>query len=304
MNWRTPLLIFACALNAGCSSDEDEGPTSGPATVDLSPLGGDRPVEPHVPESYRHDIAAPLIIVLHGYGASGFFQSMLFRMAALSEAYGFVYLAPDGTPDEESKRFWSASDTCCDFYGVGVDDASYLRGLIEEAKLRFNIDARRVYLVGHSNGGFMSYRMACEHADQIAAVVSLAGAMFMDGTPCNPARPVAVLQIHGTADETVLYDGGDDLVGWPRTYPGARQTVEWWADVNGCDGTPDESAAPLDLVPENPGAETRVSKYATGCKPGGHAELWTMEGEPHVPDIGDEFGQAVVEFLFAHKAPG
>ena len=65
-----------------------------------------------------------------------------------------------------------------------------------------NVDPYRIYVAGHSNGGFMSYRLACTHADRIAAIVSLAGATFDTPADCSPTEPVAVLQIHGTADDT------------------------------------------------------------------------------------------------------
>jgi polyhydroxybutyrate depolymerase len=91
-------------------------------------------------------------------------------------------------------RFWNATDACCDVDASGVDDSSYLAGLINEIGSHVAVDPRRVFVVGHSNGAFMSYRMACDHADTIAAIVSLAGAPPADPAACRPTEPVAILR--------------------------------------------------------------------------------------------------------------
>lgn len=263
-------------------------------------MGSNRPVTPYVPASYTAGTPTPLIVLLHGYGASGFLQTAYFSLQQASEERGFVLLAPNGTPDTSGSRFWNATDACCDFGATNVDDVAYISGLINEAKARFTIDEKRVYLIGHSNGGFMSYRMACDRANTIAAVASLAGAMWFDETKCKPSEPVAVLQIHGTADEVVNYNGGSLKSG---TFPGAKVTAEDWARSNGCSLQPDTSAAPRDLVTDTAGSETTTAAYGTGCKPGGHAELWSLEGAPHIPGLQKAFTPAVIDFLYAHPKP-
>ena len=132
----------------------------------------------------------------------------------------------------------------------------------------------RVHFAGHSNGGFMSYRMACDHADVVASIGSLAGATYADPADCTPVTPVHVLQIHGTNDATIGYNGGTIPLG--GTYPGALQTVESWATYNGCSTVPDLSQPPLDLDAGIPGAESTVSLYEAECSPSGSARLWTI----------------------------
>ena len=111
-----------------------------------------------------------------------------------------LYATPNGTQDLLALRFWNATDACCDFFGSGVDDSTYLANLVAAIDSAVGVDPRRRFFVGHSNGGFMSYRMACDHADEVAAVVSIAGATFDDTADCAPVRPVSTLQIHGTSD--------------------------------------------------------------------------------------------------------
>jgi len=176
-----------------------------------------------------------------------------------------------------------------------------LRSLVEAVQADYNIDSRRIYFAGLSNGGFMSYRMACDHADLIAGIVSVAGATFFDPADCAPSKPVQVLQIHGTADTTVLYAGGFAF-GVP--YPGAVQSVETWAQYNGCGLTPIAPPDTLDLDANLPGAETTIIRYPDGCSPGGSAELWTVNGGPHVLSPTPNFGPSVVEFMLTHPKPG
>jgi len=269
-------------------------------TSDGGPIGGDRPVTVYVPSTYDPKTPAPLVITLHGYGASGVIEELYVNIKAEASKRGFLYAYPDGTLDASSQRFWNATDACCNFGGSKVDDSAYLSGVIADIQARFSVDPKRIYLFGHSNGGFMAYRMACEHADQIAAIASLAGAMFNDETQCAPSGPVSVLQIHGTADAVIAYNGGANA---GNVYPSAQTSVEDWAALDGCSLTADTSSPPIDLEAVLPGAETTVRVYGAGCKTGGHAELWTVEGGAHIPALSSTFTSRVVDFLYAHPKP-
>jgi polyhydroxybutyrate depolymerase len=271
-------------------------------TTDFS-AGGDRPTTVFVPPTYDATKPAPLLILLHGYTATGALQDAYLGVKAVAQTHGMIYAHPDGTIEDSADKnhFWNATDACCNFYGSTVDDSKYLIDLVNEIKTRVNVDPKRVYFFGHSNGGFMSHRMACDHAGDIAAIASLAGAMYDDPSKCKPSEPVAVLQIHGTMDETIAYGGGTTVV----PFPSANETINDWVTFDGCDPTPDSSKPNLDLVAESQlaGAETHVESWAMGCKTGGHAELWTIEGGTHVPAISDTFTETVIQFLLAHPKP-
>ncbi len=259
---------------------------------------GDLPVT--VPSSYTGDAEVPLIVLLHGYSFTGARFDAYMKISALADAYGFILVAPDGTPSsgERNPRFWNASTACCNFEGKEVDDSAYIAGLIDKVKGQYRIDDKRVYLIGHSNGGFMSYRMAHDHSDTIAALVSLAGA---DQTEMRsaPPHPVHVLQLHGTADTVIAYGGGEIQGG---AYPGAKKTVENWAAHNGCAKTGSVTGA-LDLEGTVTGLESTVTRYTSDCRAGGSAELWTIGNGSHMPEISDHFGELVVEWLLAHPKP-
>jgi polyhydroxybutyrate depolymerase len=252
-----------------------------------------------VPESYAHGTPTPLVIMLHGYGASAAIQEFFFRMKPLSDEHGFLLLEPEGSLDSEGLHYWNATDACCDFDGSGVDDAGYLRALIEEAQAIYSVDPRRIYFVGHSNGGFMSHRMACDHADLVAAVVSLAGVTFADPELCKPSSGVALLQIHGDADEIVAYEGGN--VGL-ADHPGTRETAERWAAHNGC-GPQSAPVGTADFEIDIEGSETVMERYASGCEPSHTVELWTIEGGAHIPFMDYAFNEALAAFMLAIVKP-
>lgn len=269
-----------------------------PAACTETTFGDDRPVKLHVPASYSCDTAAPLVILLHGYGATGAIQDVYLGVTAESDKRGFLYVHPDGTKDSMMKQFWNATDACCNFNGSKIDDSAYISKIIKDVQAAYNVDPKRIYLFGHSNGAFMSYRMACEHGDQIAAIASLAGAMYQDVAKCPAAEPVSVLQIHGTADETVTFTGGTFV----NTYPSAATSVSDWVTIDKCSATGDTTAAPLDLVSTLAGSETQITNY-TGCASGTGVSFWTMEGGSHIPTFTPTFVPAVIDFLYAHPKP-
>ncbi|MBM4358008.1 MAG: prolyl oligopeptidase family serine peptidase [Deltaproteobacteria bacterium] len=305
------LILSALVLVTACSSSENDttsgGSGGGGASATSASTGAgtggsggaaERPVKVVVPESYDGSEAVPLVVLLHGYSASGLVQEAYFKLSAQAEKHGFIYAIPEGTVDKLGMKFWNASDACCDFNQSKVDDSAFLAGFVDELSSTYKIDPKRVFFIGHSNGGFMSYRMACDHADKIAAIVSLAGAMPADAVACKASEPVAVLQIHGTEDGTIDYAGGKTAT---KAYPGAKDSVLDWVATNGCSPTP-ESGEPLDLESKLEGTETKVERYP-GCKPGGAAELWTMEKGGHLPSLTPDFAVRTIEFLLAHPKP-
>lgn len=289
------LLVGSACVLAACGSRRST--TQAATTTIIGPT--DRPAGVFVPSRYDGSVAIPLVMLLHGYTASGDIAERYVHLEPLAQERRFLYVHPDGTKDATGQRFWNATDACCNLFSSGVDDSAYLLGLIDDVQRRYNVDAKRIYVVGHSNGGFMSYRMACDHADRIAAIASVAGATFADPQKCQPSEPVNVLQVHGTADAVIAYQGGA-IQG--HAYPGATTTVASWASYNGCRSTPESSTTPLDLEADIAGAETSVSAFAE-CPVAGAVELWSIDGGSHVPAISSTFSARIIDFLYAHPKP-
>jgi polyhydroxybutyrate depolymerase len=326
-SWPVTALVAGCLLLVGCSSmsrpqigsassvvptvSASVSPTPS-GDLDALVVGGDRPVKVAIPPGLEPNVPAPLLMLLHGYGSSGDEEEAYLRIGAVAALNGMIYLHPDGTRDSNGARFWNATDACCDVDGSEVDDSSYLAGLITEIGSHVAVDPRRVFVVGHSNGAFMSYRMACDHADTIAAIVSLAGAPPANPAACRPSEPVAILQIQGSADDQVRVEGGslagnlapgDERL---EAYPPLEASLAGWATLDGCSGARTLSTMTLDLERSLVGAdgpnESVVSAYQS-CRRGGAVELWMIQGGGHGPDFTDDFRERVVDFLLSHAKP-
>ncbi|GAA4607364.1 polyhydroxybutyrate depolymerase [Actinoplanes octamycinicus] len=305
--WRVARAVAATAAAMAalaCSSTDRPGPSpalpsalpsSGTATVEVA----GRPVTVHVPESYDPARPAPLVVALHGYTSDAAELEGYLRLTPESDRRGFVYAYPDGSADDRGERYWNATDACCAFGSPQPDDSGYLSGLISTIQATYRIDRARVYLIGHSNGAFMAFRMACDHADQVTAIVALNGASWNDATRCRPSVPVSVLAIHSSADETVAFEGGQ-ING--VAYPSAATTVSQWLSYDRCVPA-GRDTAPLDLVTDLPGSETAVRSYDQGCAGGSAVREWTIGGGTHVPQLTPGFAPAVTDFLLSRVKP-
>jgi polyhydroxybutyrate depolymerase len=278
---------------------------SGPAGSGGMPsllVGGLRPTLLHLPKGYDPTKPAPLLVMLHGRSFTADLEEAYLGLTKQSDAQGFLYVHPSGTLDLQAQPFWNATDACCNFFGSTVDDEAYLLGLVDEIASKWSVDPKRVYLMGHSNGGFMAYRMACHHAERFAAIAVLAGEMYKDLTQCQPSAPVSVLHIQGTADTTIAYGGGSVTPGLPA-FPSAETSVKDWVSLDGCSATGDTSAPNLDLEATLPGAETSVVRYQSNCQAGSGVEFWSIKNAVHVPTFGPAFAPAMTGWLLAHAKP-
>ena len=257
-----------------------------------------RPFTLHVPPGLAATRPAPLLVMLHGFGATGAIEEAYLRFTAAADAHNMLYAFADGTPNARGSRFWNATDACCD-PNQTVDDSSYVSAIIADVKSKHAVDPKRVFLLGHSNGGFLSYRMACDHSDEVAAIASIAGATWSDAKRCTPSEAVSILEIHGTGDQTIKYDGGTTGI---ATYPSAVTTVATWAKYDGCRSTPDAPPPPPVAIEEQLPPAT-VTAYSHGCRNGTTVELWTQPDGVHIPPFLPTFPESVVGFLLAHPKP-
>lgn len=244
----------------------------------------------------------PLLVFLHGLGGSGAELSEALHLTEMADAFGFAFIAPEGVLDHSGRRFWNAGPSCCNFDDIAVDHVAALSRWIGQAAAHPRVDARRVYLVGFSNGGFMAYRAACELSSRLAGIVSIAGAGPSDASSCKPERPLSVVQIHGDRDPIVKFDGGYLFADTRRPrVPAAEKSVAVWAKLDACTGEATASRE-LDLDPRVPGAETQVSSYA-GCS-GHRVELWRIPGGDHTAGLNRYSVKAILDFIAADRPTG
>ena len=192
---------------------------------------------------------APLLIMLHGFTDAGATSTpwadmdSYMHMSPETEKRGVLLALGHGSLDPMlNKYFWNGTDACCDFDALMPDDVGYLMGIIEDVKTKYAVDPKRIFAFGHSNGGFMVNRLACDQADKFAAIVSLAGETYKNQKKCAASAPIAYLQVQGDADTTVPYGGGaPEGVAILPPAPGAVETTRDWAAKNRCDPQGDTS---------------------------------------------------------------
>jgi polyhydroxybutyrate depolymerase len=291
------LALISILFASGCGDDgggagEDAG-LEADASERPYEFGGDRPVWLEVPPEIEAGETYPLLMILHGYSATGFLQQSVLQLRNIAADANIFVLAPEGTVDQANKQFWNADPACCDIYGSGVDDSGYLRGVLDDVIAAWPVDPARVFLVGHSNGAFMAYRMACDHADVVTAIAGLAGGAASTPSACTPAEAVSVLHMHGTADDVIPYAGGASGIA-----PGAVESLAQWSELDGCTGTL-EAAGTLDIESTLDGAETAVEVTA-GCPDGLGVDLWRLEGGSHLPVFDPSFADALWDWFSAH----
>jgi polyhydroxybutyrate depolymerase len=279
---------FALALALLLSSLSLHDSAKG-ANLSTIEVGGTRPVTVHLPEKMNKP--APLLLLMHSASSNGERQEKNTKMAAAAKKAGMIFLAPDGTIGLDGRRVWNAAKSCCQKAGVEVDDISYLNSLIDEISSKVAVDSSRIYMVGHSNGGFMSIAFACT-TGRIAGVVSLAGAMDIE-SQCATSHPFAFLQIHGTEDATIKFNGGAHNF---HTYTSAQETLNRIAAHNQCTAKTFTRAAlkKRDFDRTIPGSETVVHRI-DGCA--APTALWQITGGSHSPKLPLNYGEQVLAFL-------
>jgi polyhydroxybutyrate depolymerase len=230
----------------------------------------------YLPPSYTAGSAMPLVFVLHGYTSNANDQMLYSQFNTVAAANNFIVVYPDGVSNA-----WNAGAG----FGSTADDMGFLNALIDTSHAHYNINLDRVYSCGMSNGGFMSYRLACELSHRITAIASVTGSMSTGQyISCNPNRTVPVMQIHGTADATVLYNGSLGVTG-------IDNVMQLWAGKNSCPTTPTITNLPdinttdnctverHEFSPCNFGSNNVLLKVING----GH----TWPGAVHIPSLGN-----------------
>jgi polyhydroxybutyrate depolymerase len=228
----------------------------GDSLVSITSAGVARQYRQHIPPSYQQNQPIPLVINLHGYNSNAKQQENLSQMSVKADAAGFIVVYPEGLGDSQSWKFGSRSE--------GQADVTFIRDLIQHMSSQFSIDPKRIYVTGISNGAEMSYRLACDLADTIAAFAPVAGG-YPPFNDCQAARPIPAVAFHGTADHLLPYGGKPPLL---------QPVHDWatsWAARNGCAPTPAITFQKKDVTGETWG----------NCRDGADVTLYTIAGKGH-----------------------
>lgn len=254
------LFSFSITINFAFSQQTING--------SLTHDGIDREYIMYIPESYDKNEPAPLVFNFHGYGSNAGQQAFYGDFRAIADTAGFILVHPEGTMYNGSTHFNVGGFTM----GSTVDDVGFTAAMIEKFSTEMNIDGERIYSTGMSNGGFMSFLLACQLSDKIAAVASVTGSMTPETfNNCNPNHPTPVLQIHGTDDSVVPYEGAI----WTKS---VEDVVAYWVDYNNCSPTPQSTELPNTNT--NDGSTVEHFVYPSGDA-GATTEHYKVTGGDH-----------------------
>ncbi len=208
---------------------------TGDQTITLNSGGLTRTFYVHVPLAYDPTRGTMLVLNFHGFSNSALIQKVISRMDKSADTHGYIVVYPEGVATS-----WNAGDCCGTAWTNAVDDVAFVKAMLARLETDWCIDPKRVYSTGYSNGGFLSYRLACEMADTFAAIAPVAGQMGVDPTGCKPSRPVPVLDFHGTADPIVPYNGGvasfQSGLG-ALNFRSTAETLSIWRNKDSCLGS-------------------------------------------------------------------
>lgn len=223
----------------------------------------------HLPSQYTGSESLPLVFNLHGNGSNAIEQELYSQFVPVSNSEGFILCHPDGMPiPGGTGNTWNVG-----FQGGSTaDDVGFLNAIIDALHSEYNIDLTRVYSTGMSNGGYMSYKLACESTDRIAAIASVTGSVVpLELTNCSPSTAIPVMQIHGTADPVVPYAGAV----WTT---GIESLVDWWVTENGCMDGPSVT----DVPDTNTSDDSTVEHYEyTSCTNNVAVEFYKITNGGH-----------------------
>lgn len=275
----TALFLIVLIVNDGWGigvRDTWAGDNTGSITCD----GTVRTYLVHVPSQNDKKNPIPLLFVLHGGGGTGkgMVQLTLGGFNILAEKEGFIVVYPDGV-----EKHWNDGRGLRRYHlqREHIDDVGFISALIDHLEQELNIDKRRIYITGISNGGMMSYRLACELTDRIAAISPVASSMGENiSLNCSPSKPISVLMINGVEDPLVPWKGGEIKVG-PLQFGkvlSVSSTVRFWVNHNQCSSFPIISWEP-DKDPHD-GTRVRREVYGQG-REGTEVTLYAIEGGGH-----------------------
>lgn len=243
----------------------------------------------HVPPGYDGHAPVPLVFCFHGVSET---TSMFcvrgtntdpFRgngtsggMIDQADRNGFVLVMVEGYGHS-----WNGGDCCGPAQRKDLDDVALVRAILGVVQQHLKVDASRVYAVGFSNGGFLADRLACEASDIIAGVVEASGGIRIPMTDCTPSAPVSVLGTHG--------EGGLDY--WVP-YDGDLQSMQHFAQVNGCSATSVPAAYPPSQGSGNGAVDCQTWP---GCRGGAEVTFCSVHNGGHCwfgsPSCGTGFGE-------------
>lgn len=269
--WRSAAACGLWALSVGAAIGAERlAPGNHVRTVRVGEI--DRTCRVHVPPNYDAAAPTPVVLCFHGAVTNGPVTSLYTKLDDKSDRAGFIVAYPNGTGSNRWLLTWNSGGLPSRLPEAQRDDVRFTQLLLDDLERVVNVDKKRVFATGLSNGGMMSYRLAVELPDRIAAIASVAGCLALPNP--QPTRRVPILEIHGTKDRLVPWNG---LRLGPFRLRSVEETIDFWVRHNGC--APQKVVEPLADQAADGVSSTRTT-YAAGDD-GADVVLISVDGGGH-----------------------
>ncbi len=189
----------------------------------------------HVPKNYDPQTPTPVVLALHGVAMNGPMMVVFSGLDKKADEVGFIVVYPSGTGVGPFLK-WNARGLKGDMTEGQVDDVEFISKLLDQLAGLVNVDQKRVYAAGISNGGMMCYLLASELSDRIAAIAPVAGRIVIEDS--KPKRPVSVIHFHGLQDDIVPFESPKRRTPSLTGAKGVNESIQTWVDLNGCNAAP------------------------------------------------------------------
>jgi polyhydroxybutyrate depolymerase len=229
----------------------------------------------HVPPKYDPQQPVPVVLALHGAAMNGPMMAVFSGLNDKADEAGFVAVFPNGTGVAGLLLTWNAGGVAGKLAEDQPDDVAFLAAVLDDLATVVNVDPKRVYAAGMSNGGMMCYRLAAELSDRIAAIAPVGGTMAIKAR--KRGRPVPVIHFHGTDDKVVPFGGLGDRVPRFLTFKSVEESIQVWVRKNRCPKTPEVAELP-DTADD--GTTVTRKTYGPG-RNGAEVVLVVVEGGGH-----------------------
>ena len=217
--------------------------TAGEQLRSLENAGGTRSYLLHIPRNLDPSRPAPVILAFHGGGTNGKTMVKFSGLSEMANRSGFLVAYPNGSGRNPNFLTFNVGNCCGHALRENVDDVGFARAVLDDLDRVANVDGKRIFATGISNGGMMAYRLASEMSDRIAAIASVAGPMGTEA--CQATRPVSVLHFHGTADEFAPYNGGRGPKSFSQAdFHSVEFSIRAWIEANACPTAGSETRLP------------------------------------------------------------
>lgn len=226
----------------------------------------------HFPIGHRRNTQSPVVIALHGATMNGSMMAWFTGLNRTANQSGFIVVYPNGTGRHASYS-WNAGNCCGYAKEHGVDDVAFFRILLDDLVQTLNVDPRRIYVTGMSNGAIMAYRLAAELSDRIAAIAPVSGPLGVQVQQVK--RPVPVLHFHGTDDQYTPFLGCKKGISGFEMFS-VEHSIQTWVKLNGC-----QTKLPTEILDEST-HDMRITRttYTSGSH-GSEVVLIVIEGGGH-----------------------